>query len=200
MNVGSFLRAYVTVFPAELPDKTMVASMVLVARYRRPTAVWAGATLAFVGHVTVAVVAGRLLTLLPETPVQLVVACLFAFGAVALLRAARAGHHQGGGLEVLEPVSVVASAAGSFAVVVAAEWGDLTQLATTSLAATGGSPFGVGLGALAALSSVAALAVTVGRHLIARVPLHVVNLVAAAILRRSGRPDACAPVGLIGVC
>jgi len=181
MALGSFAQAFLTVFPAELPDKTMVASIVLVARYRRPTAVWAGATLAFVVHVTVAVLAGRLVTLLPETPVQLAVAGLFAFGAVALLRAARASQAEEAVTEDAAPAGNLAAVGGSFALVIAAEWGDLTQLATASLAAGGGDPIGVGLGALLALSCVAALAVTVGRQLIARVPLHVVNLVAAAV-------------------
>lgn len=163
MALGSFAQAFLTVFPAELPDKTMVASVVLVARYRRPAAVWAGATLAFVVHVTVAVLAGRLLTLLPETPVQIVVAALFGFGAVALLRAARTTRGAEAGGADPEPSGVRTALGGSFALVVAAEWGDLTQLATASLAAGGGHPLGVGLGALLALSSVAALAVTVGR-------------------------------------
>ncbi|MEJ7765617.1 MAG: TMEM165/GDT1 family protein [Acidimicrobiales bacterium] len=180
MALNGFAQAFLTVFPAELPDKTMVASVVLVARYRQPVAVWAGATLAFVVHVTVAVLAGRLLTLLPETPVQLVVAGLFAFGAVALLRAARATR-EAVGSGPAEPSRFVTAATGSFALVIAAEWGDLTQLATASLAAGGDDPIAIGLGALVALSSVAALAVTVGRQLIARVPLHIVNLVAAAI-------------------
>jgi len=180
--LSGFAQAFLTVFPAELPDKTMVASIVLVARYRRPAAVWAGATIAFVVHVTAAVLAGRLLTLLPETPVQLVVAGLFAFGAVALLRAARATRHEeAGGGPAQRTTGFGAALAGSFALVIAAEWGDLTQLATASLAASGGNPIAIGLGALLALSSVAALAVTVGRQLIARVPLHIVNLIAAGV-------------------
>ena len=181
MALSGFAQAFLTVFPAELPDKTMVASIVLVARYRRPAAVWAGATIAFAVHVTVAVLAGRLLTLLPETPVQLVVAGLFGFGAVALLRAARATRHEAVGAGPVEPSASGTAVAGSFALVIAAEWGDLTQLATASLAAGGGNPIAIGLGALLALSSVAALAVTVGRQLVTRVPLHIVNLVAAAV-------------------
>lgn len=181
MALGSLVQAFVTVFPAELPDKTMVASIVLVARYRRPAAVWAGATLAFAVHVTVAVAAGRLLTLLPDTPVQIIVAVLFASGAVALVRAARAGRRREEGEATPEPAGAAQAVVGSFSLVAVAEWGDLTQLATASLAASGGNPVGIGVGALLALSSVAALAVTVGRQLVARVPLHVVNLVAAAV-------------------
>ncbi len=142
---------------------------------------WAGATLAFVVHVAVAVLAGRLLTLLPDVPVQLAVSGLFAGGAVALLRSAQVGREQEAAVGVLEPTGAVAAVAGSFALVVAAELGDLTQVATASLAAAGGSPRGVGLGSLTALSSVAALAVTVGRQLMNRVPLHLVSLAAAAV-------------------
>lgn len=181
MAVGSFLQAFATVFLAELPDKTMVASIVLVARYRRPGAVWAGATLAFVVHVTVAVLAGRLVTALPQTPVEVVVAGLFAFGAVVLVRSARAGRASDTLDADPEPAGVRAAVLGSFGLVVVAEWGDLTQLATASLAARSGNPLETGLGALLALSSVAALAVTIGRQLVTRVPLHVVNLVAAAV-------------------
>ena len=179
MDPGLFLRAFVTVFLAELPDKSMVASIVLVARYRRPVAVWSGATAAFAVHVAAAVTAGRLLTLLPATAVQLVVMGLFAFGALALLRAARG--HGGADGEVPEPGRAGSAVLGSFALIVAAEWGDLTQLATAGLAAGSGRPVSVAVDALLALSAVAALAVTVGRQLIARVPLHVVNLAAAAV-------------------
>ena len=58
--MGDLLRALVTVFLAELPDKTMFATVVLVARYHRPWSVWLGAGTAFALHVIVAVAAGRL--------------------------------------------------------------------------------------------------------------------------------------------
>ncbi|MEO5680105.1 MAG: TMEM165/GDT1 family protein [Acidimicrobiales bacterium] len=108
-------------------------------------------------------------------------AVLFASGAVALVRAARRGRRQEEGEATPEPAGTAQAVVGSFALVVVAEWSDLTQLATASLAAAGGNPVGIGVGALLALSSVAALAVTVGRQLVARVPLHVVNLVAAVV-------------------
>ena len=47
MDWGSAVTAFVVVFPAELPDKTMVATLVLTTRYRRPLAVWCGAVSAF---------------------------------------------------------------------------------------------------------------------------------------------------------
>lgn len=176
------LQAFATVFPAELPDKTMMATIVLVTRYQRPAPVWCGATAAFAVHVVVAVAAGSAISLLPKTPVHLVVAALFALGAILLFRAARRGE-----LDDAEDDSTQSGASawsavtGSFVLILLAEWGDLTQLATASLAARSGDAIGTGIGALAALASVAAIAVAFGRQLVARVPLQKVNYVASVV-------------------
>jgi putative Ca2+/H+ antiporter (TMEM165/GDT1 family) len=45
--LSAFLTAFGAVFLAELPDKTMFASVVLTTRYKRPFAVWVGAVSAF---------------------------------------------------------------------------------------------------------------------------------------------------------
>lgn len=181
MDIAAALKAFAAVFPAELPDKTMVATIVLVARYQRPVAVWCGAATAFAVHVVVAVAAGSLLTLLPESIVTVAVAGLFTVGAVLLWRSAA---HVG------EVVSEVAesdadatapartltaaparAAAGSFALIALAEWGDLTQLATAGIAGSTGSPVAVAIGALLALWTVSALAATAGRGLVRMLPL-----------------------------
>ena len=49
--------------------------------------------------------------------------------------------------------------------VFAAEWGDLTQLATAALVAHTGQPIPVAIGAVAALWAVTVLAVVAGSHL-----------------------------------
>src|SRR5580658_10550364 len=69
---------------AELPDKTMIATLVMGAR-GRPLLVWLGASGAFFVHVTVAVAAGRFLELLPHRTVQIVVTVIFLLGAAYLL-------------------------------------------------------------------------------------------------------------------
>jgi putative Ca2+/H+ antiporter (TMEM165/GDT1 family) len=178
--VGDALRAFAAVFPAELPDKTMVASIVLVARYKHPAAVWCGAALAFTVHVVVAVAAGRLVSLLPDAVVGIVVVALFTTGAVVLWRAATADDEEVAGAVAVR-ASTRTALVGSFGVILLAEWGDLTQLATASLAATSTAPIAVGVGALAALWAVAAIAVTTGRHLVARVPLRLLHRVAAVV-------------------
>jgi putative Ca2+/H+ antiporter (TMEM165/GDT1 family) len=159
----------------------MIATIILVTRYRRPGWVWCGAVAAFTVHVIVAVAAGSAIGLLPDAVVKSVVAALFAGGALLLLRAARSG--SGDDVDATEVVLATARATvvGSFGLVVLAEWGDLTQLATASLAASSGEPIGTGIGALLALASVAAIAATFGRQLVKRVPLHKVNYVGAAV-------------------
>jgi putative Ca2+/H+ antiporter (TMEM165/GDT1 family) len=177
--IGDALRAFAAVFPAELPDKTMVATIVLVARYKHPLAVWTGAALAFAVHVTVAVVAGRLVSLLPDTLVGIVVLVLFATGAVVLWRSADSGAETEGTVPVR--ASTRTAVLGSFGVIVVAEWGDLTQLATASLAATSDQPAAVGAGALLALWAVAGIAVTTGQQLVKRISLTLLHRVAAAV-------------------
>jgi putative Ca2+/H+ antiporter (TMEM165/GDT1 family) len=53
----------------------------------------------------------------------------------------------------------------SFIVVFAAEWGDLSQLATAALVARTGEPLAVGIGAITALWTVTLIAATVGSQL-----------------------------------
>ncbi len=53
----------------------------------------------------------------------------------------------------------------SFLVIFAAEWGDLTQLATAGLVAHSGKPLEVGIAAVAALWTVTVIAATAGRQL-----------------------------------
>lgn len=81
----------------------------------------------------------------------------------------------------MAPSTVRATVAGSFGLVVLAEWGDLTQLATASLAADSGQPVATGIGALLALAAVAGIAAGFGRQLVARVPIHKVNYLGAAV-------------------
>jgi putative Ca2+/H+ antiporter (TMEM165/GDT1 family) len=180
MSLAIAATVFVVIFTAELPDKTALASLVLGSRYR-PSYVFAGVAAAFTVHVALAVAAGSLLSLLPHRPLEIVVAVLFAFGAVMLLR----GRHEGGD----EHAEVQARRPGmwrvawtSFAVILVAEFGDLTQIATASLAARYHDPLPVAIGAVLALWAVAALAIVGGRGLLKVIPLTWITRVAAAIM------------------
>ena len=58
------VAVFALIFVAELPDKTMIATLIMGSRYR-PVLVWVGAAAAFAVHVTVAVLLGRLLAAPP---------------------------------------------------------------------------------------------------------------------------------------
>ncbi|HWC68969.1 MAG TPA: TMEM165/GDT1 family protein [Acidimicrobiales bacterium] len=179
MDWGSAVTAFVVVFPAELPDKTMVATLVLTTRYRRPLAVWCGAVSAFAVHVTLAVLAGSLLARLPARVVDVVAGVLFAVGAIVLWREDDVPDENK--LAVVESRSAVRVAAAAGSVILVAEFGDLTQLATAGVAARTGDPLPVAVGAWLALATVAAIAVTAGRAVLAHLPIRVVRRVAAVV-------------------
>jgi putative Ca2+/H+ antiporter (TMEM165/GDT1 family) len=144
--------------------------------------VFTGVATAFAVHVGLAIAAGSALALLPHRPLEIVVAALFALGAVLLLR----GRHDDGDDEHVELYGKKPGfwriAWTSFAVVGVAEFGDLTQIATASLAARYQDPLSVGLGAVLALWAVAALAIAGGRGLLKLIPLTWVTRIAAAIM------------------
>lgn len=182
----SFLAVFAIAFAAillvELPDKTMVATLVLSTRYRRRP-VLVGAAAAFAVQCVVAVTAGGLLHLLPHRVLEAAVALLFAVGAVLLFRESvgaeedelEAGAPAEQGLSDRRIFGI------SFGVLFAAEWGDASQLATAGLVARYGQPVAIGLGAFLALVGVAALATLIGKAILRRVPLQLVHRIAAAL-------------------
>lgn len=177
--ITAFLVAFGTVFLAELPDKTMVASLVLTTKFRRPFAVWVGVSSAFVVHVVLAVSIGSLLRRLPDTPVKLAVAVVFFVGGVLLLGGGK--KEETDDTDTATNFSFRRVALTSASVVGLAEFGDLTQLATAGIATRYSAPFAVAMGAWCALATVAALAVTAGSWIVQHVPLQVVQRVAGAV-------------------
>ena len=154
--------------PAELPDKTVLACLVMGSRYR-PAFVFAGAAAAFTAHVALAVTAGSLLGLLPHRPTQVVAGVLLLFGAVLLWRQqgrdssddvvehgrppAPAGRGDGlrGGLRrrIRRP----------------------HQILTVSLAVRYGDPLAVGIGSVLALWVASGGAIIGGRSLLKVIPM-----------------------------
>ena len=184
MHPATIVATFGTIFVAELPDKTMLATIVLSARFKRSLAVWIGAALALTAQMVIAVVAGRLLDLLPDRPVKAAVAVLFATGAVVLWRSS---HEPVDGADVAEDAALVARrlpawrvSATVLGVVFLAEWGDLTQLATASLASNG-EALSVFVGATAAMVTVAAIGVVAGQSLLRVLPERLLRKIAAVI-------------------
>lgn len=181
------IEAFAAIAPVELPDKTFVATLVLATRFR-PLAVWLGVIGAFAVHVAVAVAAGSVVGLLPELPVRLVAAGLFVVGAVIMLRSARRAEAQEREQEQEyaeklrdKPASALRAFGASFLLLFTAEWGDLSQIFTAALVASGRPPVAVFVGAWAALAAVSGAAVLLGRWILQKVRLSLVRYVAAAV-------------------
>jgi Ca2+/H+ antiporter, TMEM165/GDT1 family len=180
MNIVTIATVFGVIFIAELPDKSLFASLVLGTRYRALW-VWLGVSAAFIVHVVIAVTAGHLLTLLPHRAVEAVVAVLFAVGAVILLLPHREDDDTAE--ESDRALAGVASVMlTSFGVVFVGEWGDITQIATANLAAKYDDPISVGIGAALGLMAVAAVAITAGSTLLRFVSISVVRRIAGVVL------------------
>jgi putative Ca2+/H+ antiporter (TMEM165/GDT1 family) len=172
------LAVFPVILFGELPDKTMFASLVMATK-GRPRQVWLGAAGAFVVHVVIATTIGvELFNLLPHRAIDGVVALLFLFGAVyAMLDATKDEEHL---VEREAAAHQVVTTA--FIVIFLAEWGDLTQILTANLAAHYHAPLSVGVGAVAALWMVAALAVVGGQSLLRWVNIPTIRRVTAVVL------------------
>ena len=182
-SLSEATATFLAVLPAELPDKTILATLILSSRYR-PGYVLAGAAAGFLVQVVIGVAAGGALSLLPRRPVEGAAAAAFAVGAFLLWRQKEEKNpdadDEGGPDGMRDGFWPVFGT--SFAVVFLAEFGDLTQFLTVSLAARFHDPIAVGVGATLALWTAAGLAVLVGWRLLKLIPMHWLTRGAAVIM------------------
>jgi Ca2+/H+ antiporter, TMEM165/GDT1 family len=167
-----------TVFVAELPDNSGLASFVLGTRYR-PGWVLAGAAAAFAVHVVLAVTLGSLLGLLPHRIVQYAVAAVFLIGAVLVLRT---DDDDDEALRKANAAGFWAVAMTSFVVILLAELGDLSDIMIANFAARYHDPVLVGIGSVLALWAVTALAITGGQKLSQILPVRWITRLAALVM------------------
>jgi putative Ca2+/H+ antiporter (TMEM165/GDT1 family) len=180
VNFAVAATTLAVVLPAELPDKSALASLMLGSRYR-PMYVFAGVAAAFAVHVVLALVAGGLLALLPHRALSAIVALLFGVGAVVLV----IGRREDEAVDEATadtPPTFLRVATTSFIVVFLGEFGDLTQIVTVNLAARYHDPLAVGIGAVVALWTVGLLAILGGRGLLRLVPIRLITLVGASVM------------------
>jgi putative Ca2+/H+ antiporter (TMEM165/GDT1 family) len=180
LDLAIVAAVYPVIFIAELPDKSMFASLVMASR-GRPFMVWLGTAVAFTVHIVIAVSIGvGLFRVLPEEAIDVVVAILFGVSAVtAFIAAFEAEQHQ---QEIIREHRAHRVFGTAFLVIFLAEWGDLTQVLTANLAVRYGSGISVAIGAALALWSVSALAVLGGHGLLARLPARGLRLATGSVL------------------
>ena len=196
MSLTVAATTFLAVLPAELPDKTILACLILSSRYR-PWVVFSGAATAFLSQVVLGVAAGGALSLLPHHLVEAFAAAAFVAGAILLWR-----HEQEDDAEIDEDTGRDGDRerfwpvfATSFAVVFLAEFGDLTQFMTISLAARFHDPVSVGIGATLALWVAAGVAATVGYRLLKLIPMHWLTRGAALVMLALAGTRAYAAAG-----
>jgi putative Ca2+/H+ antiporter (TMEM165/GDT1 family) len=164
MNWQLFLSVFSIIFIAELPDKTAFATLLMATR-GRPMAIFLGVAAAFVVQSLVAVAFGSLIGLLPARWVHLAAGLLFIGFAWHTWSQQEEESSKEEAVKEPETVMFFRAAWKAFVVIFIAEWGDLTQIATASLAARyHESVWTVFFSAILALWAVTALAVFVGHR------------------------------------
>jgi Ca2+/H+ antiporter, TMEM165/GDT1 family len=184
MNLALAATTFALVIPAELPDKTFISCVVLSSRHR-PVPVWAGAALALTLQALLAVVAGRLLALLPHTTVRIVVAILFMAGAAYLIFVPEHSEEKKAermGDRTVERNTNWRVFATTLLIVALAEFGDITQVLIANLAARYRDPVAVFSGAAVAFWLVAAVGVIAGKTITRVVPLEWVRRLSGLLL------------------
>lgn len=185
-SIATAAIVFALIFPVELPDKTFIATLVLATRYP-PLQVWIGVASAFLVQTAVAVTLGGLLAQLPHEPVQILAAAMFTLGGLLLLRgASRADAEEAEAEEEFAakaqtPASGLRAVGASFLVLFLAEWGDLSQILTASLAARYHDPLSVGVGSFAALALIAGLAAALGRTVLRHLRLSTIRRIGGGV-------------------
>ena len=177
-----FATIFAVVFLVELPDKTALATFVLATRHR-PLPVFAGVALAFVVQSVVAVFAGSLIAFLPQQVVRVGAGLLFiAMAAVIVWRTRRQATAEKNGELPRQPRGRERPFVTAFSMIMLAEWGDLSQLATVAFQARYNEAVIVFASATLALWTVTALAVGIGNRLGSLLPERPVQYTAAALM------------------
>ncbi len=187
MDWSALFSALGLVFVAELGDKTQLAVVTQTCKYRRPWAVFAGASLALTLVTLLGAVGGQIVSRFIPALVLRVAAAL-AFVVMGLLIAREASRSARDDEQARACGGVNAAGGGwdwkvfawTLSLLFVSELGDKTQLAVFSLASKARSPWPVFAGGALALTLVTAIGVAGGQGLCRLVPARVLLWVSAA--------------------
>ena len=186
-------------FLLELPDKTMIA-MIYMGTRAKPLNVFIGGAIAFTIHMAIAVGAGGLLTLLPQTPKEIVIALLFLVGAFYLLFVPEKEEEEEGEKEAQAEHAGKSwrEMATAFTVIFIGEFGDLTQIQAANLTvkyndvvkypdlAHGQGALAVFIGSSIALIAIAFMGAFGGKFLVRVLPLATIRKVGGVVFLGMG--------------
>jgi putative Ca2+/H+ antiporter (TMEM165/GDT1 family) len=160
-----FASTFALIFFAELPDKTALATVMMATR-GRPFAIFVGVAAAFFIQSVVAVAFGGWIGRWPESYVHIGAGLLFvAFGVQAwFFQKDDQTEAEVEASQVSPRGQFLKNSWQAFLVIFIAEWGDITQIATASLAARRPDQIlAIFLSSVLALWLVTALAILLGR-------------------------------------
>ncbi|MGQ9517167.1 MAG: TMEM165/GDT1 family protein [Anaerolineae bacterium] len=190
MNWADFVSAFSLLLLAELGDKTQLAVLTQVCKYRTVLPVFLGGLLALTLLTGIGVAFGQAVgLLLPADIIRRAAALLFLLMGLYLAyqMARQAGQSDSAPVcdtDVIQPPAERrrewAAFSSTFVLIFLAELGDKTQLASISLASKSSSPWMVFLGASLALSVVTAVGALFGQGLSRLVPERTLRFAAAA--------------------
>ena len=169
------LSTFTLIALAEIGDKSQLVCMTLAARHRHWPVLLGSATAFLVLNALAVVFGAGVAAWVPERVTAVIVMLLFGgFGIHAL----RTPDDRKSGEVVERPVHGIFFT--TLLLILAAEFGDKTQIAVAGLAGSM-APFPVWIGATMALVMVTALGIWVGRTVLQRLPLHWLHRVGGGI-------------------
>jgi putative Ca2+/H+ antiporter (TMEM165/GDT1 family) len=190
MDWNGLLTIFGLVFVAELGDKTQLAVLTQTCKYRRPWAVFLGASLALIAVTALGAAAGQLVSqFIPAVVLRWVAALAFVVMGGLVAREAALG--EGGeaqdacSTDEMNSPDVASFAqhwkafAATFGLLFVAELGDKTQLAVLSSASNSTTPWVVFIGGGLALTAVTGLAVVGGEGVCRLIPKRMLLWVSA---------------------
>ena len=191
MDWNALLSTLGLVFVAELGDKTQLAVVTQTCKFRRPWAVFLGASVALTAVTLIGALGGRVLgQFIPDHVLKAIAAVAFVLMGLLVAREAvrsAAGEESPLVCEGLDPAeSRTASRqdwrafGATFALLFVAELGDKTQLAVFSLSSQSNATWSVFAGGALALTLVTGLGVVGGQGLCRVIPERLLLAVSAA--------------------
>jgi len=167
-------------------------AMIYMGTRARPLNVFIGGALAFTVHMGIAVGAGGLLTLLPQTPKEIVIATLFLVGAFYLLFVSEKEEEEEGEQEAQaeHPGKRWHEMGTAFSVIFIGEFGDLTQIQAANLTVkyreVANGALAVFIGSSLALILIAFLGAFGGKALVRILPLAKIRKIGGVVFLGMG--------------
>lgn len=183
MNLAIIASTFVIIFFAELPDKTMMSSLIMGSKMT-PRFVFLGASIAFLIQVIIAVTVGGFVSRIPQRPLAIIVGIVFFIGALLIVREIFSNETEKEELrsERTSTRGIWAQVLVAFSVTFIGEFGDLTQIATANLAAKTADPISVGIGSYFGLLAITAIGIGFGAKVLSKIPIRPIQIASAAIL------------------